>query len=510
MKKIIAIGLSLLIVSVVNAQSARSKVFDNLNTIIKNAEGSEQGKDIWGKNAIILKKQVFTETSFTLTTKEGGDDWIWISRYTKIDWDRLYDHDITTGYPSENLCQIEIDFNKHRFTEELFNGDKNGADSPGKTGSFKFYCLLKDKAKVEKELQSLYKLVPVKPEPAINAQIRKYTKDETIAWLKGKLKNNIMGEQLTYGLKLVSIDECKIIYTYTDVFGQKFEQTIPTSISSINKVLRFIYDQKICTVKSFAFGYKHPTDVVTGYNYSILRLINSDDDLISSIACAMKHLAGFCKAPTKPTPTKPTPTKPTPTKPTPTPITPSPTTATQSGKNNYRDDRSFFTYAYDSNCKTGASFGRINNTSVGMYLTARFNADAFLSGGSNGTVDNSGVVTGGQFANWGNDWRFKNEIKTGTAEIMIGLTKKITYPLWIYAGAGASINTVFWRMDIYDNLGDYYETGWVKNTEASNLKPVYEGGLIVDLGGINIRGGVKTQNFKETIVTLGLGFSLKR
>ena len=145
-----------------------------------------------------------------------------------------------------------------------------------------------------------------------------------------------------------------------------------------------------------------------------------------------------------------------------------------------------------------------------MYLTARFNADAFLSGGSNGTVDNSGVVTGGQFANWGNDWRFKNEIKTGTAEIMIGLTKKITYPIWIYAGAGASINTVFWRMDIYDNLGDYYETGWVKNTEASNLKPVYEGGLIVDLGGINIRGGVKTQNFKETIVTLGLGFSLKR
>lgn len=175
-----------------------------------------------------------------------------------------------------------------------------------------------------------------------------------------------------------------------------------------------------------------------------------------------------------------------------------------------RADRFFMSYAYDSACKTGISIGRINNTSVGMYLTARFNADAFLSGGSNGTVDNSGVVTGGQFANWGNDWRFKNEIKTGTAEILIGLTKKITYPLWIYAGAGASINTVFWRMDIYDNLGDYYETGWVKNTEASNLKPVYEGGLIVDLGGINIRGGVKTQNFKETIVTLGLGFSLKR
>jgi hypothetical protein len=509
MKKIIAIGLSLLIVFVVNAQSARSKVFDNLNTIIKKAEGAEQGKDVFGKDAIILKKQVFTETSFTLTSKDDGADWSWINRNTKIDWNLFYDHYIASGYPSENLCEIQIDFNKHRFTEEFYSSDKNGDDSPSKTGIFKFYCLLKDKAKVEKELQSLYKLVPVKPEPAINAQIRKYTKGETIAWLKEKLSKNIVGDNLTTKIKLISIDECKILYSYSSIVNRNYEETIPTSISSISKTKRFTYDQKICKIKYFAFGIINPEDETREYDLSFLRLNTTDDDLVSSIACAMKHLAGFCKAPTKPTPTKPTPTKPTPTTPT-TPTKPTPTTVSESGKNNYRDDRSFFTYAYDAACKTGASFGRINNTSVGMYVTARFNADAFLSGGSNGTVDNSGVVTGGQFANWGNDWRFKNEVKTGTAEIMIGLTKKITYPLWIYAGAGASINTVFWRMDIYDNLGDYYETGWVKNTEASNLKPVYEGGLIVDLGGINIRGGVKTQNFKETIVTLGLGFSLKR
>ncbi|MFZ4771249.1 MAG: toxin-antitoxin system YwqK family antitoxin [Ferruginibacter sp.] len=174
-----------------------------------------------------------------------------------------------------------------------------------------------------------------------------------------------------------------------------------------------------------------------------------------------------------------------------------------------RADRFFMSYVYDSVCKTGISFGRIKNRGVGMYLTARFNSDGFKTGGANGIVDNKGVVTGGQFSKWGNDWRFKNEIKTGNIEIMAGLTQKITYPLWIYAGAGASFNTVFWKMDIYDNLGDYFDTDWVKNDEASKLKPVFEGGLIVDLGGFNIRGGVKTQTFKEMIVTMGLGFSFK-
>jgi len=175
-----------------------------------------------------------------------------------------------------------------------------------------------------------------------------------------------------------------------------------------------------------------------------------------------------------------------------------------------RDNRVFITYAYDSLCKYGVSWGTINNKAVGVYVTARANSEAFTSGGSNGTVDNKGVVTGGQFTNWGNDWRFKNEIKTGTAEVLIGLTKKITYPLWVYAGAGVSYNNQFWQMEIYDNLGDYYDTDWVKNSEAGKLKPVFEAGMIVDLKGFNMRGGVKTQTLKEMTLTLGIGFSLAR
>lgn len=177
-------------------------------------------------------------------------------------------------------------------------------------------------------------------------------------------------------------------------------------------------------------------------------------------------------------------------------------------KRNGRENRFFFAYTYDTTCKYGLSIGTINNKGIGVYFTARANSEAFTSGGSNGTVDNKGKVTGGQYTKWGNDWRFKNEIKTGTAEALLGITKKIAYPLWVYAGAGVSYNTVFWKMDIHDNLGDFYKSGWVKNSEAAKLKPVFEAGLIVDLKGFNMRGGVKTQTGKDISITVGVGFSL--
>lgn len=175
-----------------------------------------------------------------------------------------------------------------------------------------------------------------------------------------------------------------------------------------------------------------------------------------------------------------------------------------------RPDRIFYSYAYDSICKFGFSMGTINTRSLGVYFTARVNPEVFTSGAANGTVDNKGIVTGGQFTSWGNDWRFNNVIRTGIAEGMIGLTKKIIYPLWVYTGVGVSYNQSFWEMDIHDNNGDYFATDWVKNTDEAKFNPVVESGLIVDFNGFNIRGGLKTHDFKEITLTLGVGFSLVR
>lgn len=175
-----------------------------------------------------------------------------------------------------------------------------------------------------------------------------------------------------------------------------------------------------------------------------------------------------------------------------------------------RPDRFFYTYSYDPICKIGFSFGTTNNQTVGAYLTVRCNSAFFSSTGSNGTVDNAGVVTGGQYTSWGNDWRYRDETRTGTVEGLIGITKKIAYPLWIYTGIGVSYNEVAWKMDIYDNLGDYYTTDWVKNSDESKFGFAMETGLIVDLSGFHLRTGLKMNNFENLTVTLGVGFSLER
>jgi ankyrin repeat protein len=177
---------------------------------------------------------------------------------------------------------------------------------------------------------------------------------------------------------------------------------------------------------------------------------------------------------------------------------------------NSREDRFSISFVYDTICNYGVSMGTLNQKQIGFYFTARANENIFESYSLNGTVDNKGTVTGGQYANWGNDWRFTNTTKVGIAEGVIGLTKKITYPLWIYAGAGVTFSQTFWEMDLYDNLGDYEKTDWVKNTDEQVYKPLFESGLIIDLSGFNIRAGAKTEDFNKFIWTAGIGFSLSR
>ncbi|MDZ4757802.1 MAG: PEGA domain-containing protein [Bacteroidota bacterium] len=174
-----------------------------------------------------------------------------------------------------------------------------------------------------------------------------------------------------------------------------------------------------------------------------------------------------------------------------------------------RPDRFFYSYAYHPTCKIGFSFGSTNNQTVGVYTTARCNATIFNNSNSNGTVDSKGKVTGGQFEKWGNDWRFKNEKRTGTFELLAGITKKIAHPLSIYSGIGFSYNSEAWKMAIYDNLGDYYNTYWVAS-EVSNTYFAFETGLIMDLNGFHLRTGIATNNFQDARLTVGIGISVQR
>lgn len=170
-----------------------------------------------------------------------------------------------------------------------------------------------------------------------------------------------------------------------------------------------------------------------------------------------------------------------------------------------RPDRMFCNVLYDSISRFGVSIGSINSPGLGMFFSVRINDEIFTSS-TYYTVDNTGKTDGSVF----NDIRFTNNVARGNLEIMGGLTKKIVHPFWLYGSIGVSYNPVYWEMDEYKDNGQYYKTEWVKNTDETRTYAMKELGLILDLGGLNLRSGIKFSRYSGQILTLGIGFSLTR
>ena len=132
-----------------------------------------------------------------------------------------------------------------------------------------------------------------------------------------------------------------------------------------------------------------------------------------------------------------------------------------------RPNKAYLSYVYDTIAPIGVSFGSINTRSVGVYISANVN-NQLLEGG----VETS-VEPGEEIPAYG--------------DVVLGLTKKIAHPLWIYAGGGAAYE-------------EFYET------ELSEVAAMADAGLILNLAGFVFRGGVKT-DLEEYRFSAGLGFS---
>ncbi|MFD2512266.1 hypothetical protein ACFSRY_00190 [Pontibacter locisalis] len=169
-------------------------------------------------------------------------------------------------------------------------------------------------------------------------------------------------------------------------------------------------------------------------------------------------------------------------------------------------DRFFFALVHDRMSTFGMTYGTINKKNIGLYFTARADAEIFKHG-SYFTVDGNGDVSGDVNGNV----RFTERTSTGNAEGVFGFTKKLIYPVWIYAGGGAAYNPVYWEAEASMGTGIYkQEKEWARNTDETSWAPVFDAGLIGDIKGINIRGGVKTHDFSEWFITVGVGFSVRR
>ena len=281
----------------INAQT-KQEVFSSIQKLVDKTTGEKiKAGDVFAKKDERDKigKQVFTEKEVTVNTiPKGKSKYEWISRTTEIMWNEFLDYLIYTEFKNSNLQIVELNFKKNLKNEHFTSDDISGSSGNKFYSKFKFYILTSDKKELEQLLKRLYELKEKKLVSSFNKEIEKFNKQQTITWLKDKLSNTIAGDDYTTSLKLISFDDCNLVYEYTNLVGRKYQETIPTSIESIDQYNRFTYGKKSCISKSFAFGIIQKEDEITYKDFSFLKINSKDEYLISNIECAIKHLADFC------------------------------------------------------------------------------------------------------------------------------------------------------------------------------------------------------------------------
>lgn len=297
MKNLLTICLFMAASFMVKAQS-KQEVFSSIQKLLDKTSGEKvASNDVFSKKDDKLGKQVFTEKEVTVKTIPGGKSkYEWINRATEIMWNEFFDYLIYTEFKNSNLQIVKLNFKK-RCKTEYFANDEKGDTNPSTSSSFQFYVLTSDKKELEQLLTRLYDLKEKKTDSPFNKEIEKFNKQQTITWLKEKLLNNIAGDDYTTSIKLISLDDCNLVYEHTNLVGRKYQETMPTSIESISKYNRLTYSKKSCISKSFAFEIIQEKDEITYKDFSFLSIKSKDADLISNIEFAIKHLAKFCNSP---------------------------------------------------------------------------------------------------------------------------------------------------------------------------------------------------------------------
>lgn len=143
-----------------------------------------------------------------------------------------------------------------------------------------------------------------------------------------------------------------------------------------------------------------------------------------------------------------------------------------------QESNGFIAYSYDSISPIGVSFGYLNKGGLGFYSTIKLNKNIFTS--LNGTIDDEGNTTLDLY----NEAEFQtklNETRNANFSGSVGLTCKLVYPIFVYAGAGIIYTSVYDRWEATDPnyvLQNVDRTYWLKNTDKTEINFFPEGGVI--------------------------------
>ncbi len=159
----------------------------------------------------------------------------------------------------------------------------------------------------------------------------------------------------------------------------------------------------------------------------------------------------------------------------------------------------FLMYTYDEVSPLGLSFGSLSVRSVSVYYTIKLNQDIFKGYDVLYEIDEQGKSDSPR------DILPTGEIVDANIAMSLGLTRKLVYPLWAYAGAGVGYYAIYHEVEQFNSNGTPYETVWMKSTESPEFEFFPEGGLMLKLGGALVcKYGISYQN--GVIHQFGVGF----
>jgi hypothetical protein len=268
----------------------REEVFQNIQRLLDNAIGEEINSSLAKIEKIT--RQTFTKESVSCYLKNEdkyGSEWV--HRYTSIPWNDFLSHSIyNLNRKKFTTRTVTLTFKKY-FPSEHFTSDETGAE-PRSYDEINVYIKEKDVAEMDRNLKLLYALREKKVESAFNASIRKFSKQQTIDWLKEKLIKNAQGGVWFRNFKIISMDDCNLKLGYTGL-AYHYEVKMPVKIKAVDRYGYFEYDAEVVSKRIL-----NPDRINNGEeNFSSkspFGIGNDDEELLQNVEVAFKHLAGFC------------------------------------------------------------------------------------------------------------------------------------------------------------------------------------------------------------------------
>ena len=131
----------------------------------------------------------------------------------------------------------------------------------------------------------------------------------------------------------------------------------------------------------------------------------------------------------------------------------------------------FLMYAGDTQSPIGLSIGSLDVRKVSFYMTFSMNSNVFKAFDVIYEIDNNGNHDHpGNVLSTGNN-------SVGLLGLSVGVTYKIYYPIWVYAGVGIGYTPTYQEVDTYYSSGSFWETEWFLNSDKSIIDFYPEFGL---------------------------------